>query len=119
VTLELGELAQTGIDEILARPREGVHRHLALPARADEPLRTQRAHVMGDEILASLRDPRGIANAELAAVAKGERKSESRGIAERAKAPGDLVGSAWLGARPPQRISSPAVDVEKLAALRA
>jgi hypothetical protein len=56
---------EDGIEERAALVREGVHHHLPLTPRADDPVRAEHAHVVGDEVLRPLDDPGEVADTQL------------------------------------------------------
>ena len=97
-----------------ALPGQRVHRHLAVPARAHDALRLERLHVVGDEVLRPLRDPREVAHAQLVTVPEGERQREAGRLAQRAVAAGEALGVVERRAGGPQAVALGRVDVQQL-----
>ena len=71
------------VEQLAAGVGQRVEDDLVLAPRAGEAGGAQRAQVVADEVLRSRGDPRQVADAQLLAVAQGERDQKPRGVGER------------------------------------
>ena len=89
---------EVGVEQRLSGVGERVEDDLAVAPRARQPGRAEVAQVVADEVLGAAGDPGEVADAQLLAVAQGERDQQPRGVAERLRARRRGLGERWIEA---------------------